>query len=93
MRLFIDQYGKTETLVCDHAIHCSRIIHTTLFKHLQTNVRIATHGETFAAETRQKKLTDDQIKTIRREFRQSRCFEFIGSVDGKLLRNIKEIKK
>ncbi len=89
MRLFIDQHGKIDTLVCDHEIYCRMFCGVSLLKYLKTNVRIATHGEVFAAETRQKKLSDDQIRTIRREFRQSGCFEFIGAIGGKLIPHIK----
>lgn len=93
MRSFIDKNGRVIGEGSDHADYCKRILKTTLKRYLIQNIRVKQHRDILTIETLQKTITPDQLKAIRKIYRDYRCLELIAVVDHELYRDWIELRK
>ncbi len=89
MRYFINKKGKAEFLTCSHDKECKHN-KTTLKKHLLHNVRVAIYKHVLAVELTGK-INGLQRRAIRKLYKEYRCFDFTGSINGKFIGDIKGI--
>lgn len=92
MRSFIDKQGRELTMSGDHASYC-RILKTTLRKYLLNNIRVKQHRDILWVETLQKYITDSQLKTIKKIYKDYRCLELVAAVNRELYRTVHELPK
>ncbi len=93
MKSFIDKNGRVLIIGGDHASYCRHALSTTLRGYLQNNIRVKQHRDELCIETLQKYITPDQLKTIRKIYRDYRCLELIAVVDHELSRDWIELRK
>ena len=91
MRMFISQSGKVEILCCSHRVFCVLILKTTLFKYLNSNVRVLVYNNAMGIETKQDNLTSTQKSIVRRLYRQHRCYDFSANINNKEVVNIRNL--
>ncbi len=93
MRSFIDKNGQVLIIGGDHASYCRHALSTTLRKYLPTNIRVKQHRDVLCIETLQKYITPNQLKVIRKIYRDYRCLELIAVVNHELYRDWIELRK
>jgi hypothetical protein len=81
LRYFVDQFGKIIDCNIEHRIYAKVILKSTLAKVLKTTVRVRCHNRAMVYETLQKKLTDDQKRSISKLYREHACISCNGAVN------------
>ena len=93
MRSFIDKQGRELVAIGDHVSHCRRILKITLKRYLLQNIRVKQHRDILWVDTLQKTITDSQLRTIRKIYKDYRCLELVAVVNHKIYRDFKELRK
>ncbi len=61
-----------------------------LREHLKNNIRVQIDRSVMAVETFCK-ISSTQKRAIRKLYREHRCYDFIGSINNRVLTDIKEV--
>ncbi len=92
MRSFIDKTGKVIDCTTEHIIFCRKVLHKRYGSYLQQNIRVMGFKDYMVIETHQIQITTDQLKAIRKLYREYRCLSFFAEIGTERISRINDLK-